>query len=191
MSRNLLKKGALASSVLVIVLCWTVFEAPAHTLAATPTDPSLQQIFDSQICHDLMGIKGQKLGKYCKGYTYQKDLDKAQKKICGKYGDNKLKSQCQAYATAKASSPTPSCSGPSCDLIASYVNPVIDLLSIAFGLIAVISIIMGGIQYSASQGDPQKAAAAKSRISNTIIAIFAYLFLYAFLQFLIPGGAFH
>ncbi len=76
-------------------------------------------------------------------------------------------------------------------MIKTYVNPLISFLSIAFGLIAVISIIMGGIQYSASQGDPQKAAQAKSRISNTFIAIFAYLFLYVILQFLIPGGLFH
>lgn len=78
-----------------------------------------------------------------------------------------------------------------CDLIKTYINPFINFLSIAFGLIAVISIIIGGIQYSASQGDPQKSAQAKTRISNTMLAIFAYLFLYVLLQFLIPGGLFH
>jgi hypothetical protein len=94
--------------------------------------------------------------------------------------------------SSPSSDPTTPCNLTSgCDLIETYVNPFINLLSIAFGLIAVISIILGGIQYSASQGDPQKASQAKSRISNTMIAIFAYLFLYAFLQFLIPGGLFH
>ncbi|HVA11407.1 MAG TPA: pilin [Candidatus Dormibacteraeota bacterium] len=78
-----------------------------------------------------------------------------------------------------------------CDLVNQYINPAINLFSLSFGLVAVISLIFGGIQYSASQGDPQKAASAKNRIYNTIIAIFAYLFLYTFLQFLIPGGAFH
>ena len=89
-------------------------------------------------------------------------------------------------------SPTTPCNlKAGCDLIATYVNPLINLLSVAFGLIAVISLILGGIQYSASQGDPQKASQAKDRISNTMIAIIAYLFLYALLQFLIPGGLFH
>ena len=60
-----------------------------------------------------------------------------------------------------------------------------------FGLIAVISIILGGIQYSASEGDPQKASKAKNRIVNTIFAIFAYALLYGFLQFLVPGGFLH
>lgn len=94
-------------------------------------------------------------------------------------------------------SPSPSpgsptgCNPSGCDLIANYVNPAINLLSALFGLIAVASIIMGGIQYAASEGDPQKAANAKNRIYSTIIAIFAYLFLYAFLQFLVPGGFLH
>lgn len=93
------------------------------------------------------------------------------------------------HGSAPATTPCNLDSG--CDLVNNYVNPFINFLSIAFGLIAVISIILGGIQYSTSQGDPQKSAQAKSRISNTLLAIFAYLFLYAFLQFLIPGGLFN
>ncbi len=91
----------------------------------------------------------------------------------------------------------PSCCGQdssfdsSCDLVNLYINPAIDVFSGLFGLIAVISLILGGIQYSASAGDPQKAGQAKDRISKTIFAIFAYFFLYAFLQFIVPGGAFN
>ena len=83
------------------------------------------------------------------------------------------------------------CSNTSCDLIPKYVNPLIDTLSVMFGLIAVVSIIFGGIQYSASEGDPQKASQAKNRIAKTVFAIMAYFFLFAFLQFIIPGGAFN
>lgn len=78
-----------------------------------------------------------------------------------------------------------------CSIIKKYVNPLINLLSMAFGLIIVISLIIGGIQYTASTGDPQKVTEAKKRIVNTIIALVAYLFLFAFLQFLIPGGIFN
>jgi hypothetical protein len=59
------------------------------------------------------------------------------------------------------------------------------------GIIVVISLIMGGIEYSTSEGDPQKSAKAKRRITNTLIALIAFFFLYAFLQFLIPNGVFH
>lgn len=83
------------------------------------------------------------------------------------------------------------CSKDNCDLIGKYVNPAIDLLSLVFGVIAAISLVVGGMQYSTSTGDPQKVSLAKRRIINTIIAVVAYLFLFTFLQFLIPGGIFH
>lgn len=77
------------------------------------------------------------------------------------------------------------------DLVSSYIQPILDVLSGMVGIIVVISLIMGGIEYSAAEGDPQKSAKAKHRISNTIFALVSYFFLYAFLQFLIPGGLFH
>lgn len=76
------------------------------------------------------------------------------------------------------------------DLVSKYVNPAIDLLSVSFGLFAVVSILIGGISFATSAGDPQQASKAKSRITNTVIAVVCYMFLWAFLQFLIPGGAF-
>lgn len=82
------------------------------------------------------------------------------------------------------------CDRGGCDLIKKYVNPLIQLLTIVFGLIAVMSIILGGIQYATSEGDPQKVSKAKMRILWTVIAVVSYFFLYAFLQFLIPGGIF-
>ncbi len=82
------------------------------------------------------------------------------------------------------------CNTNSCDIVKKYVNPAIEVLTIGFGLIAAISLIMGGIQYSGSVGDAQKVTAAKTRLKMTVIAIVAYAFLYTFLEFLIPGGIF-
>lgn len=125
-------------------------------------------------------------------YDAQKN-GKSVQDACGSYADGSdSKDTCQsAWGAAAGEDPAVYCNADKCDFVAKYVNPAIKLFSLSFGLIAVISIILGGINYSTSEGDPQKAASAKSRITNTIIAIFAYLFLYAFLQFLIPGGAFH
>jgi hypothetical protein len=92
--------------------------------------------------------------------------------------------------------PSPTGQGKNCDgkndcnLIQLYVNPFINLLSIVVGLVVAASLIMGGIQYTASSGDPQKTGAAKSRIQNTLLAFLAYAFMYAFLNFLVPGGIF-
>lgn len=85
----------------------------------------------------------------------------------------------------------PECNKSKCDFIGKYVNPAINLLSVTFGLIAAISIIWGAIQYSSSGVDPQQVTKAKQRLSKTIIAVLVYLFLYAFLQFIVPGGIFN
>jgi len=81
--------------------------------------------------------------------------------------------------------------GGSCDLVGKYINPAIKLLTILVGVVATISIIFGGIQYSTSAGDPAKVSAAKGRLTKTIIALVCYAFLYGFLQFLVPGGLFN
>jgi hypothetical protein len=77
-----------------------------------------------------------------------------------------------------------------CDLMSKYVYPLINFLIALIGIGVVISIIIGGIQYGSSAGDPQKVTAAKSRIRNAIIALIAFVFLYAMLNFLVPGGLF-
>jgi hypothetical protein len=75
-----------------------------------------------------------------------------------------------------------------CDLIDKYINPAINLVSILIGVAVVISITIGGIQYGSSGGDSQKVTAAKNRIRNSLLALVTFLFLYAMLNFLIPGG---
>lgn len=77
--------------------------------------------------------------------------------------------------------------GNSC-LFAKYINPLIALLSVCVGLAVVGAIIYGGIEYIMSAGDPQKAASGKKHIVNALIALVAYALLYAFLQFMVPGG---
>ena len=98
-------------------------------------------------------------------------------------------------ASAASTLPPPppssaSCNSSGCDLITEYLQPTINLLSGVVGIIVVISLILAGIEYSTSEGDPQKSAKAKRRITNTLFALIAFFFLYAFLQFLVPGGIF-
>lgn len=72
--------------------------------------------------------------------------------------------------------------------IVKYLVIFINALSAMVGLVVVGSIIYGGIQYSSSSGDPSKASAAKDRIRNAIIALLFFLFGYALLNWLVPGG---
>lgn len=73
-------------------------------------------------------------------------------------------------------------------LFQKYLNPAIQLLAVCVGLIVVIALVYGGIEYITSAGDPQKAANAKKRIMSALIGFVAFLLLYAFLQFIVPGG---
>jgi hypothetical protein len=81
------------------------------------------------------------------------------------------------------------CTAQGCDLVAEYVNPTIDFLAAGVGIVAVIMVVIGGIQYTTSQDDPQKVAAAKSRIINALFALLIFAFMWSLLQWLVPGGA--
>ncbi|HUC95924.1 MAG TPA: pilin [Candidatus Saccharimonadia bacterium] len=76
----------------------------------------------------------------------------------------------------------------SCNLISQYINPLISFLNVAVGLVVVISIVIGGIQYSTSGDNPEAVQAAKKRIFQALGGLIAYFLLYAFLNFIIPGG---
>jgi hypothetical protein len=76
-------------------------------------------------------------------------------------------------------------------------NPIVDMtfafirfLSVGVGVVAVGSIVLGGVQYTASAGDPKKTAAAISRISNTLIALLIYFLIFAILNWIVPSGIF-
>lgn len=77
------------------------------------------------------------------------------------------------------------------------LNPVLDMLfallrfvSAGVGLVVIGSIIWAGIQYSTSRGNPQSTEAAIKRVTNAVIALMIYIFSFAILNFLVPGGLF-
>jgi hypothetical protein len=199
MRHRIFKSATLFSSVLVLVLALAVLSGPALVARAAAADTTpVAATTAAQFC---TGKTGNELAACDTGFNAGAPGNNHQKvnDACQPYQVKNPSNEqqivlydCQsAYAKAANEDPAAFCSIGSCDLIASYINPAIDLFSLSFGLIAVISLIIGGIQYSSSQGDPQKTAAAKNRIYKTMMAVFIYLFLFSFLQFLIPGGVFH
>jgi len=72
--------------------------------------------------------------------------------------------------------------------IMDFLYAMIRFLSAGVGLAAIASIIVGGIQYTTSRGDPNATAKAIDRIRNTVIAILFFIFIFAILNWLIPGG---
>lgn len=75
-----------------------------------------------------------------------------------------------------------------CNPVTKYINPLINSLAVLVGIAVTIGIIVGGIQYASSGGDPQKAAAGKQHIKMAVIALVGFFFMYAFLAFLLPEG---
>lgn len=74
-------------------------------------------------------------------------------------------------------------------------NPIVDLalaiirfLAAGVGVVVVISIILAGIQYSTSEGNPEATMKAKRRVQASLIALVIYIFTFAIINYLVPGG---
>jgi hypothetical protein len=74
--------------------------------------------------------------------------------------------------------------------ITQWVVFGINLLGALIVIGASAMIVFAGIEYIAAADNPERVKKAKQKITNVIIGIVAFFFLYAFLQWLIPGGAF-
>jgi hypothetical protein len=69
-----------------------------------------------------------------------------------------------------------------------YLKAIINFLAVGVGLVAAISIVIAGFQFMTSRDNPQSVQSAIQRIWNSIIAIALFIFMYAILNFLVPGG---
>lgn len=76
--------------------------------------------------------------------------------------------------------------GPIEDMLYSFIR----FFSYGVGLVLAASLIYAGIQYTASAGNAEQTAKSKKRILDTMIALVFYLFIFALVQFLVPGGLF-
>ncbi|HEY6736828.1 MAG TPA: pilin [Candidatus Saccharimonadia bacterium] len=72
--------------------------------------------------------------------------------------------------------------------IVTYAKDAAKLLSLAIGGVIVFMVIVAGVQYIASLGNPTRIAAAKQRITNAITALVLFAMAFAIINFLIPGG---
>lgn len=78
--------------------------------------------------------------------------------------------------------------GQYCNGVWGIVGIVLNVLLVVVGAAGIIGIIISGIQYATSSGDPGQITKAKKRIYEIVIGLVALGLMYAFLQWLIPGG---
>ncbi|PID32350.1 hypothetical protein CR970_01105 [Candidatus Saccharibacteria bacterium] len=72
--------------------------------------------------------------------------------------------------------------------IVGWILLITNALSGMVSIIIAGSLVYAGIQYASAGADPQKVMAARKRIRDSIIALLFFIFAWAFLQWLIPGG---
>jgi hypothetical protein len=82
----------------------------------------------------------------------------------------------------------PSCKYKSLSPIADILFSLIRFLSVGVGLVIIDSMVVAGIQYMSSRGEPQGTQAAITRIRSNIIALLIFIFAYAILSFVVPPG---
>jgi hypothetical protein len=74
------------------------------------------------------------------------------------------------------------------NVIYKDINKIIDFMAAGVGIIVIGSIIYGGIQYAIAGNNANTVSAAKKRITDSLIALIAFFFIFAFLEWLVPGG---
>ena len=69
--------------------------------------------------------------------------------------------------------------------ITDLSRDIIDVLSLIVGIVSVIMIILGGLRYITSGGDPGNVTTAKNTILYAIVGLVIVLFSQAIVQFII------
>jgi hypothetical protein len=68
---------------------------------------------------------------------------------------------------------------------------VINILTAGVGIVAVAGIIYGSVMYTSAGGNPENVKKARGIITNVVIGIIAYAFMFTILNFITPGGLFN
>lgn len=81
-----------------------------------------------------------------------------------------------------------SCTGDGATAIGDVLKTILTIMSIGVGILAVAGIVYGAILYSSAQDNAAQTKKAIEVIINTVIGLLLYVFMYAILNWLIPGG---
>lgn len=67
---------------------------------------------------------------------------------------------------------------------------VINFLSAGVGIVVLAGIVFGAVTYASAAGNADQAKKGITFITNSVIALVLYIFMYAIINFLVPGGLF-
>lgn len=72
--------------------------------------------------------------------------------------------------------------------IVAFLKTVIQFMAFGIGIALVGGLVTGGVVYMTARANPQQVQKAEEIIRNAIIGIVLYVFMFAIVNFLIPGG---
>lgn len=81
------------------------------------------------------------------------------------------------------------CSSSGAGAIRSILKLVVDIISMGVGILAVIGIMVLGIQYLTAGDNKDRVAKVKRRFADVVIGLVIYIIAYAGVSWLLPGGA--
>lgn len=79
----------------------------------------------------------------------------------------------------------------STNIIVSIFIHAINFLAIGVGILVVAGIVFGALQYSSANGNTSQSQEGLKKIRSAIIGLVIFIFMYAIMDFLVPGGAFN
>lgn len=83
------------------------------------------------------------------------------------------------------------CNAGGASPITAILITIINFMAGGVGAAVIVGIIVGGFLYMTSDGEEAKAKQGRQVIANSIIGAVLFLFMFAAVQFLVPGGVFN
>ena len=82
------------------------------------------------------------------------------------------------------------CNTDSGNPVIGMLLQIVNFLAVGVGIAVVGGITWGGMMYASSNGDSGKTKQAVSIIVNSVLGLLLFIFMYAIVNFLVPGGLF-
>lgn len=123
-------------------------------------------------------------------YTFAKEIIEDSNGNSVSPSDLKSKSDSNSNSDSKNTPPADAKTAilPSDWKIEDILNMVLVVVTTGVGIAAVGSIVFAGVLYITARDNAAQVSKAKTMITNTIIGIIAYILMWAFLEWIIPGG---
>lgn len=72
----------------------------------------------------------------------------------------------------------------------SLLLTILNFLAVGVGIAVVGGIVFGGLRYATADGNASNAQQGITFIVNSVIGLLLFIFMYAIINFLVPGGLF-